>query len=113
MNTSYKLFMGIIKDKIDGHIHRNDKVNDLQSGSTRGRRVEDNLFILSYCIQKTFLSKDKLYVISIDFSKAFDSVDRNMLIETLKVFKIHPKIIDVTLHVHPIKYWFLFQFTMS
>ena len=29
-----------------------DKVNEMQSGFTKARRVIDNLFILSYCIEE-------------------------------------------------------------
>ena len=66
----------------------------MQSGFTKDRRVTDNLFILSYCIEESFKMKTPLYVIAIDFAKAFDSVNREQLIQALMSYKINSKIID-------------------
>ena len=79
-NCSYKILMGILKQKIEEHLFKNDVVEECQSGSTKGRRVQDNLKILQYCIEKSFKNKMELYVLAIDFKKAFDSVDRKMLL---------------------------------
>ena len=49
--------MGILKCKIEDHIKKNNYINDLQTGATQGRRVTENIFILQYCLDKTF--KDK------------------------------------------------------
>ena len=54
MNSSYKVFMGIIKTKIENHIKEIGKVNEMQSSFTKKRRVTDNLFILTYCIEEGF-----------------------------------------------------------
>lgn len=48
-NTSYKMLMAIIRDKIDDHLDKNNLTMDTQSGFTRGRRMEDNLLTLKYC----------------------------------------------------------------
>ena len=45
-NTSYKLTMNLIKDKLVEHIKSLGEVNVLQAGFAKGRRLEDNLFIL-------------------------------------------------------------------
>ena len=92
--------MGILKCKIEDHIKKNNYINDLQTGATKGRRVTENIFILQYCIDKTFKDKKKLYMISIDYSKAFDSVNRSKMIEVLEEFRIHPKIIDVIAKIY-------------
>ena len=95
MNTHYKIFMGIIKEKIEKHMESNELINNYQAGSTKNRRVADNLFILQYCIEESFKMKKEMYVISIDYSKAFDSVIRAELIETLKKCKVHENIIEI------------------
>lgn len=100
LNTSYKLFMSILRSKIDEHIHHNKQANELQAGFTRKRRLEDNLFILTYCIEKSFKMKKPLIVTAIDFRKAFDSVKRNKLIECMKRFRIHPHIIDIVSEIY-------------
>ena len=39
--------------------------------------------------------KKPLVLISIDYSKAYGSIKRDVMIETLKKYKAHPKLIDV------------------
>ena len=100
MNSSYKKFMGIMKSKIEHHLKINNCTSDLQSGSTKHRRTSDNLFILKYCLQKIYKSKEKLYLVTVDFSKAFDSIKRHKLIEILKKYKIDHKIIQIVSKIY-------------
>ena len=48
-NTSYKIFMGIIKDKIEKHLETNRAIEELQAGATKGKGTADNVHILQYC----------------------------------------------------------------
>lgn len=99
-NITYKLFMSIIKEKIEDHIHLIRKDYEVQAGFTKKRRITDNLFILNHCIQESFKRKKPLYVISIDFAKAFDSIKRDKLIYVLKIYNIHPKIINIIYQIY-------------
>ena len=92
--------MGILKTKIESHLKMTDKLNDLQTGATSGRRVYENIFILYNCIQKTFINKTELFILSIDFTKAFDSIDRLMMIKVLKEKQIHPKLINLIAEIY-------------
>ena len=94
-NFSYKMLMSILRDKIDKHIKENNWEMERQTGFTKGCRIEDNLLVLKYCINSSFKSKKSLIITAIDFSKAFDSVKRSKLIETLIKFHVHPQIIDI------------------
>ena len=49
---------------------------EFQSGFNGGRRLEDNLFILRYCIKGSYKRGKPLFVMAIDIAKAFDSVNR-------------------------------------
>ena len=62
--------------------------------STSKRRLQDNLFILNECKEAAYKGKKKLYVIAIDYCKAYDSVKREKIIETLIDYKIDHRIID-------------------
>ena len=99
-NVLYKIFMGIFKTIIEYHVRTNDRVNEMQMGSTKDRRVTDNLFLFKYCIDKTFRSKSKLFAIAIGYSKAFDSVDRFEMITIMKNLKIHENIIDIICNIY-------------
>ena len=57
-------------------------------------RLEDNLFMLVYCLRSAEKMKH-LVVTAIDFAKAFDSVNRKCLIETLAYYKCDPRITDI------------------
>jgi len=93
-NIDYKIFMSILKEEIEKHIMRIGMEKENQAGFSRGRRIEDNLFILRYCVEESLKMKSKLYVAAIDFSKAFDSVNREKMIEVLKKYKIESRIIQ-------------------
>ena len=51
IGLSYKIYMSLIKDKIEKHIKRNDEALENQAGFTKGSRVEDNIVILNYLKQ--------------------------------------------------------------
>ena len=91
MDVSYKLYMKIQGKKIDDHLKCNNEQLDTQAGFTSGCRIEDNLFVLQYCIEESFKKKKSLIVTSIDYSKAFDSIKRDTIITTLMHYRITPK----------------------
>ena len=66
-NCSYKILMGILKQKIAKHLFVNNAVEECQSGSTARRRVQDNIQILQYCIERLFKNQLNLYVLAINF----------------------------------------------
>ncbi len=100
MNSSYKIFMGILRQKLEKHIKATDSISDLQAGFTQDRRITDNLYILKYCIEESYKMKKELIVTSLDFRKAFDSVDRQNLITALMAHNIHPKIIHIITKIY-------------
>ena len=79
-------------------------VKDNQIGFTRGGRLEYNLFILQYLVEKTFeidsAYHNRLVVIALDFRKAYDSIDRGRLLEALVRYKINPGLIDLVARVY-------------
>ena len=93
-DNSYKIFMSIIKEEIENHLTRNEIIKESQAGFSKGCRIEDNLFILNYCVEDAFLRKKSLIVTAIDYSKAFDSIDRSSMIEAMKNYKLCPEIIN-------------------
>ena len=51
----------------------------IKLGFKRGYSTNDHMFTLLACVQKQFAANRKLYVAFIDFEKAFDSINRNLL----------------------------------
>ncbi|MEL6606481.1 MAG: reverse transcriptase family protein, partial [Cyanobacteria bacterium J06614_10] len=93
-DISYKIFMSLIRYETEDHIEENEERIELQAGFTEGGRIEDNIFILQYCIEMTYRARKGLIVIAIDFQKAYDSIKRESLIEIMKEYKIHKDIIE-------------------
>ena len=86
--------MSVLRMGIEEHIEENNCGKENQAGFTTGGRIENNLLILKYCVEKSFKIKKPLIVISIDFSKAFDSIKRDFLIKTLIDYRINEKVIE-------------------
>ena len=93
-----------MRDRIKEHLARIGLVKDNQIGFTSGGRLEYNLFILQYLVDRTFSIRrkyyDKLIVIALDFKKAYDSIDRGRLLEALVRYRIDPRIIDLVARIY-------------
>ena len=99
-NQGYKLMMGVIRLHIEEHIKKNELEKEVQGGFTEGARMENNLVILRYCIEKSYKMKKPLIVIAIDFQKAYDSVKREEIINILMKNKINPQIINLLVQLY-------------
>ncbi|CAL4160738.1 unnamed protein product [Meganyctiphanes norvegica] len=117
LNVSYKIYMSFIREEIENHLRRNNQIRDNQIGFTEGGRIEYNHFILQYIVEKIMkgeeleekflvkgdkiridskkVNKIELVVVALDYKKAYDSIDRKSLIETLIKYKIDPIVIDL------------------
>ena len=73
---------------------------ETQAGFSACSMIEDNLFILQYCIEGCYKLKRPLIVTCLDYSKAFDSIRRRKIIEALIHYKIHYKIIDAIANIY-------------
>ena len=93
-DVSYKIFMGICKSSLVSHLQEENRISSYQSGFTAGRRIEDNILMLKYCITESYISGSPLILTAIDFTKAFDSIDRQKMINTLKYYKCDPNLIE-------------------
>ena len=65
-----------------------------QNGFRRGRSTLSQILCLRRLIEESNLSKLDLALIFVDFSKAFDSVDRSKMFEILKLYGIPNEIIE-------------------
>ena len=98
--VGYKIFMASVKSKLIEHLERNRLISGYQAGFAGGRRLEENLFIVRYCIEETFRLGRRLIVVGVDFEKAYYSVDRVALIRALRYYKCDPRLIDVVLDLY-------------
>ena len=99
-DVSYKLYMALLRNEIESHINESDARMEEQAGFTRGSRIEDNLAILKHLIEDARKNKKELIISGIDFAKAFDSIKRNKIVETMKEFKIDERIINTVVEIY-------------
>ena len=71
--------------------NRNDRYN---GGFLKGSRTSDNVFILNGLVQRQLTLGQPLIVCYIDFSQAFDRVNRNILFYKLKKSGLTGRVID-------------------
>ena len=71
-----------------------DKADRHNGGFARGNRTSDNIFILQGLIQRQLSLGQSLIVIFVDFTKAFDLVNRNILFYKLMENGFSGRVID-------------------
>ena len=76
INVIRKLCMIIVRDRVNRWVEESGMLGDVQGGFRKGRRTEDNLFIVERLIEMTRRRKVCLFVAFIDMEKAYDRVDR-------------------------------------
>lgn len=81
-----KLFDFIIKNKLF-HIVK-DNITDYQHGFLPGKSTSTNLALITNSIVNAMENGSQLDVVYTDFSKAFDKVDHNILLNKLKNFGV-------------------------
>ena len=101
---SSKIMFTFIREKIEVHLETWGYGFEVQYGFTEGGKVELCLFTLNYVANRTFESKKKkhrtLYYAMVDFSKAYDSINRQNLIETMKKFNVNIRIIEMVVQMY-------------
>ena len=74
-----KLFTSILNKRLWEWTESNKKINDSQFGIRRNRRTTDALFIIHTISLFAVRQKKPLFLSFIDLSKAFDSVNHDLL----------------------------------
>ena len=78
-----KLFEIVVYNRLQFFNEAFDKIDESNGGFLKGRRTSDNIFILNGLIQKQLLLGQSLYVCFVDFSSAFDKINRYILFQKL------------------------------
>jgi hypothetical protein len=55
----------------------------------------DNIFIIRQIFEKCYEYNIELHIVFIDYTQAFDSIDRNKVLESLKYYDVPIKLIHV------------------
>ena len=83
-----KLYSAFVNNRLTTYLENNDMLSDKQNGFRAERSCEDHVFTLSSIIR----NKPSVFATFIDLKKAFDFVDRDLLLYKLLLLNIDGKI---------------------
>lgn len=93
LNTTYKVFSKILQKRLDPYT--NSIIEEHQAGFSKGRSTNDQICIVKECIAKYWEYDKNFYLLFIDFSKAYDSLNRKKLWYKMERFGIPDKLINL------------------
>ena len=91
----YKIFIGILYTRLIGWIEENSILPETQFGFRKGRSTVSAVNDLKNSIQDDLVNHGKCYPCFVDYQKAFDSVDRNLLIAKLQKLGLRGRILGI------------------
>ena len=103
MSCLGKLFLTVINNRLIKHCLENGLLSPAQLGFVAGNRTSDPHIILHNLIQKYCHKKNqKMFGCFVDFSKAFDTVPRDILLKKLKEKGIDGRVLEIikALYLH-------------
>ena len=95
LNSIYKIFTGLILNRLNSWVDCHNILNEYQAGFRRGYSTIDHLFTLSSIVHMNFSASSKTYAFFVDFSAAFDMIPRNSLFYKLCSLGLSRKIISL------------------
>jgi Reverse transcriptase (RNA-dependent DNA polymerase) len=88
-----KLMESLLRDSVSEHMEKNGLLEDSQNGFVSGRSCTTNLIDFLDFVTETIDSGDSVDIVFLDFTKAFEKVPRQCLIEKLKANGVGGKIV--------------------
>ena len=95
MNTVSKVFSAVLNERLCEWIERASVLGEEQNGFRKGRRAEDNMFVVNELIERKKRDGEKLYLGFLDIEKAYDRVNRKLLCTVLEKVGLSRKIVNI------------------
>ena len=88
------LYSRLLNERLVQVVEKHKLLGEVQNGFRRGRSCTDNAFILDTILWKSKAKKKKVFLAFFDVSKAYDSVDRNILWQRMASLGFGGKFLD-------------------
>ncbi len=75
-----KLYSIFLNNRLRKYMQDLGIAHEFQGGFVKGRRTVDNIFILNAVVDKAKAEKQEVYAAFVDMKKAYDTVDRSLLL---------------------------------
>ena len=93
-SATYKLFCSILNNRLTRALELNNVIADEQNGFRAGRSTGDHISSLSLIIESRIKRKKDTFATFIDFSKAYDRVNRSLLWHKLEALGVQGKMLN-------------------
>jgi hypothetical protein len=90
-NTAYKILAIAINNRLTTYAE--DLLSQEQNGFRRNMSTTDNIFIMRQILEKCYEYNIEMHILFIDLKQAFDSVDRQKIIQILQELRIPNKLV--------------------
>ena len=95
LSCIYKLYSSLLNVRITKHCEENGYIVDEQNGFRSKRSCQDHIYVLSAIIRNRKVTGQSTFCAYIDFRKAFDWVNRDLLLYKLATsFDIHGRLFN-------------------
>lgn len=86
LDVIYKVLATLLKRRLDKYIE--PLLGDYQGGFRRNRATTDQIFMMKQVLNMCQEYNIPIYLLFVDFKKAYDTIDRREVLETLEEFKV-------------------------
>lgn len=90
-SSAYKAYCSILNQRLTLWAEGNDKLTDFQNGFREKRNTIDHLSTVTSIIENRKAMKKSTFLAFVDFSKAYDTINRDLLWTKLKSYGINGK----------------------
>ena len=87
----YKLYCSVLNRRLSSWAEQNDKIVDEQNGFRKSRSTTDYILSLTSIIDTRKKVKKSTFCAFFDFKKAYDTIDRNLLLKRLSYIGVSGK----------------------
>ena len=95
LSIVYKLFTSVINMRLVKFLENNDLLREEQNGFRKARSCADHAYVLNTIIRNRLLNNQPTYVAFLDAEKAFDRIDRTLLLYKLQTCGINGNIYEI------------------
>ena len=90
-SAAYKLFCSILHSRLSNQLELNNGICEEQIGFRVGRSTDDHLSSLLLIVESRIKRKLNTFAVFIDFSKAYDGINRDLMWHKLSVLGVSGK----------------------